>query len=368
MLIRSWLAAVMRGEGHGGPALATVQCDDLSEILAAANEEGVVALIHERLQHQEFTACLPSELIALFADSARLKAVQSMMREAEARRILKRLDQEGLPVLLLKGSALAYSIYDSPHLRECSDIDFLFATRQAAKQASDAICEAGYIQPGIAGELATYEMTCYRTRGSAAYLEADLHWGIGGSPVYADCFSFDGLLDASIPLPSLAPTARGLGLVHAYLHASMHRALNLWLGIGDRLKWLYDLHLIGERFTESEWEKLISICLEKKLCGTCLDGMQSAAELFHTSIPEGVRERLSQGTQSEPINMRRMRRWPYIQMMNLRALPGLKLKARWFRQRLIPSGGFLHHYYGKDQGRLLVLTRYLKKGFGHLWE
>ena len=363
MMIRSWLAAVMRGEA---PALALAEYKEPAEILAVADEEGVVALIHERLQHPELAAMLSPELLHRFADAARLKAAASMMREAECRRILKRLDQEGLPVLLLKGSALAYSVYASPHLRECSDIDFLFATRQAARQASDAICETGYTQPGIAGELATYEMTCYRTRDASAYLEADLHWGIGGSPIYADRLGFDELFQASRPLPSLASTARGLGLVHAYLHATTHRALNLWLGIGDRLKWLYDLHLIGQRFTDPEWENLVSVCLEKKLCGTCLDGLQSAADTFSTSIPNGVRERLSQGALKEPINMRRMRRWPYIQMMNLRALPGLKMKARWLWQRLFPSGRFLHHYYGKNQGRLMALTRYLRKGFSHL--
>ncbi len=364
MLIRSWLAAVMRGEG---PELALADCKDLSELLAVANEEGVVALIHERMQTPELAAKVPPELQVLFADRARLKAAQSMMREAEARRILKRLEQEGLQVLLLKGSALAYSVYAAPYHRECSDIDCLFASRQAAKQASDAICESGYIQPGIAGDLATFEMTCYRTRDSAAYLELDLHWGIGGSPIYADHFTFDELYEASMALPSLAPAARGLGLAHAYMHASMHRALNLWLGTGDHLKWIHDLHLLGERFTEGDWANLVSMCLEKKLCGTCLDGLRSAADTFHTPIPEGVRERLSQGSQKEPIDMQRMRHWPYIQMLNLRALPGLGLKARWFRQRLFPSGGFLHHYYGQDQGRLVAFSRYLRKGLSHLW-
>ena len=365
MLIRSWLAAVLRGEG---PALALADCKDLSEILAVADEEGVVALIHERMQTPGLAAKLPPELLGLFADLARLKAAQSMMREAEARRILKRLEQEGLQVLLLKGSALAYSVYAAPHLRECSDIDCLFATRHAAQQASDAICEGDYIQPGIAGELATFEMTCYRTRDSAAYLELDLHWGIGGSPIYADRFSFGELYQASMALPALAPTARGLSLAHAYLHASIHRALNLWLGTGDHLKWIYDLHLLGERFTQSDWENLVSMCLEKKLCGTCLDGLISAADTFHTAIPEGVREILSQGAQKEPINLRRMRHWPYIQLMNLRALPGLGLKARWLGQRLFPRRGFLHHYYGQDQGRLVAFIRYLRKGIGHLRE
>jgi hypothetical protein len=364
-MIRSWLAAVLRGEA---PDLGLVDCKELTEILAVANEEGVVALIHERMQHPVLAAALPQELRDQFAEAAQLKAGASLFREAECRRMLKRLAQEGLPALLLKGSALAYGVYASPCLRECSDIDFLFATRQAAKQAADILCEAGYIQAGIQGELATYEITCFRTLDSLAYLEMDLHWGIGSSPIYANCFNFNDLFKASIALPSLAPTARGLGLIHAYAHASMHRAINLWLGIGDHLKWLFDLHALGERFTPSEWEQLVAVCIEKQLCGTCLDGMQSAAATFHTSIPDGLRERLSEGALKEPIDMRRMRSWPYLQMMNLRAIPGWGLKARWLRQRVFPSGGYLHHYYGQGGGRLLAFTRYLKKGFGHLWE
>ena len=48
-------------------------------------------------------------------------------------------------------------------------------------------------------------------------------------------------------MPSL-PCSRthaawGLGAAHALLHACVHRASNLSAGLGDRLKWLYDLHL-----------------------------------------------------------------------------------------------------------------------------
>ncbi|MBL0311121.1 MAG: hypothetical protein IPP78_00115 [Holophagaceae bacterium] len=138
--------------------------------------------------------------------------------------------------------------------------------------------------------------------------------------------------------------------------------------MADYLKWIYDLHVLGQRFRELEWEHLVSVCLEKKLCGTCLHGMQSAIEIFHTSVPDGVRGRLSKGALKEPIDMGRMQSWLYLQRMNLRGLPGLWLKARWLRQRLLPSGGYLRHYYGKDQRRLMAFPRYLRKGFSHLWE
>lgn len=364
MLIRSWLAAVMRGEC---PELALADCKDLPEILAVADEEGVVALIHERLQTPELAAKLPPELLVLFAEAARWRAIQSMFREAECRRILKRLDQEGIPVLLLKGTALAYSVYAEPYLRERADIDFLFPTLKATQQAAKAICETEYTHPEIPGALSVYEMTCFRNRDTATYLELDLHWGIGGEVIYADRFTFDELFQASRALPSLAPTARGLGLVHAYLHATTHRAQLIRKGMADYLKWLNDLHLIGQLFTEAQWEELVSVCVEKKLCGTCLHGMQSASEMFHTSIPQGVCERLGQGSLTEPIDMKRMHSWLYLQRMNLHALPGVKLKAHWLRQRLLPSWGYLDYYYGQDQGRLVAFRRYLRKGLSHLW-
>jgi hypothetical protein len=363
MMIRTWLAAVMRGEC---PGAALPDCQGWSEILGVANEEGVVALVYERMNNPELAAAIPPELLGLFADAARVKAAESMFREAECGRLLERLEKEDLPVLLLKGSALAYGLYAAPYLRECSDIDLLFSTRAAAEQACAALCEAGRYQPGIAEKLGTYELTCTRTRNSPASLEVDLHWGIGSSPVYADRFGFDELFKASLALPSLAPTARGLGFVQAYLHASMHRVLNLWVGVGDRLKWLYDLHLMGQQFTEGEWAELVSVCREKQLCGPALDSLEAAAATFHTSIPEGVCGPLRQGAHTEPIDMQRIRHWTYIQMLNFRAMPGLSLKARWLGQRLFPSGNFLQHYYGNGQGRVATLSRHLKKGLYRL--
>ena len=362
-MIRSWLAAVIRLECPASPAAGDA---NPAELLRVAQEEGVVALVHERLQWPELASLVLPGLREAFAEAALEKAVQSLLRQAECRCILERLERAGLPVLLLKGSALAYWLYASPHLRDCSDIDFLFATREDTDHAAEILVENGYAVPAIAGDLVTYERTAYRAKDTATYLEADLHWGVGGAPVYGDRLRFEELHAESIPLPALAPNARGLGPVHAYVHAAIHRALQLWQGTGNRLKWLLDLHLLGGRFTEKDWEDLLSVCAERGLCGTCLDGLRGAADAFHTRVPEGVVELLEQGSRHEPLDLGRMGNWGYIQRMNLGALPTPGLKFRWLRQRLLPSAGFLRHQYGEAGGKRGALGRYLRKGWRNL--
>jgi len=49
-----------------------------------------------------------------------------MARVVELREVLAALAGAGLPVLLLKGAALAYTLYPEPHLRDRSDTDLLF--------------------------------------------------------------------------------------------------------------------------------------------------------------------------------------------------------------------------------------------------
>jgi hypothetical protein len=363
-MIRAWLAAVLRGKS---PTWAFAPDQDLTAIVRAAHDEGVVALIHERLQDAAHGLDVPAELRERIASAARTKAVQSLEREAQTRRILARLEQAGLRVLLLKGSALAYWVYDSPYLRECADIDLLFATRADAEQAAALLVELGYRSKAIPGDLTIYEVTCVRgDDDSPSYLEADLHWGIGCTAMFAGCFDFDELDAGSLPLPRLGPTARGLGPVHAYLHSCIHRILEVRRGRANYLKWLFDLHLLAQRFSAEDWESLVTLSEQKGLCGTCLHGLQAAADAFGTRMPPTVVPRLVAGQRGEAIDVARMGSWVYIQRMTLRALPSHAARLRWWAQRLWPQSGYLDAYYEGEQGKLKAFGRYVKRGLGNL--
>ena len=194
-------------------------------MLVAANTEGIAPLLHRESGSRKDHWELPETFEQGLAAATRVEVVSTLLRETESRRILLCLDEARLPALLLKGSALAYWAYDLPYLRPCVDIDFLFASYEAATAASLALQTLGYVplSRALPGNLTTFEVGCVRVvAGKEIWI--DLHWGVGGGPVFAGRLRVDELFAAAIGLPRLAPTARGIGPVHAYLHNSTHRA------------------------------------------------------------------------------------------------------------------------------------------------
>src|SRR5690606_3632525 len=141
---------------------------------------------------------------------SQIKGMQSLFREAHCRTILARLIEAGIPILLLKGSALAYWAYASPHLRECSDIDLLLRSRGDVDRATQ-ILEELHFKNGdrvLPGDLVCFELTCVGSIPSNAGLEIDLHWQLSSTPMFAFRFNWDELQRGSIELPLLAPGAR----------------------------------------------------------------------------------------------------------------------------------------------------------------
>ncbi len=349
-----------RGAAPGERPVWNAQLGDVEGMLAAATEEGVAALVYHEWSIARGAWHLPSAFEQGLAGATRNEVVSNLLREAECRRILECLAEVGLPALLLKGSALAYWAYDFPYQRPCVDIDFLLLSHDAAAMASLALRKQGYLplSRALPGDLTTFEMGCVRAAGGME-IWADLHWGIGGTPLFADRFRVEELFAASIPLPKLAPTARAIGPVHAYLHNTTHRALQLHLGTGDRLKWHYDLHRLAQKFSDGDWDQLAALCEQRALAGTCLDAMESSVAIFDTQVPQAVVRRLDIAKRAEKLDVRRLRSWKYMEYANFRALPTLEQRFRWLRQRLLPNRVYLEDMYG---GRWAGYGRYLRKG------
>jgi hypothetical protein len=364
-MIRSWLAALLRGEC---PPWAFGPDQDLARIVERADQEGVVALIHECLLDPKLAAVVPPELRERFTAAARAKAAQSLMREGECRRVLARLEQAGLPVLLLKGSALAYWAYPSPYLRECGDIDLLFRSRADVDRVVTILADLGFDlrERTLPGDLVCFELTCTRGSQAAPGLEIDLHWQLSSGPMFAFRFDFQTLWSASIALPRLAPSARGLSPVHAYLHASMHRVQNMVCGNEDVLKWLFDLKVLGDGFAASDWQQLAETALERGLAGVCGSAMDASAAVFRERVPARVRATLQEAARNEIMDVARMHQWSYIEWMNFRAFSSAGQRARWLRQRVLPDLAYLRERYGNGRGALSLMATRLRAGLRRL--
>lgn len=348
-LARPWLAAIICGNQPVRPPGAASS----AELVAAAQQEGVMALVNEQLSQAQkdkgHPACTTAqeELCNAFALAAREEVFVSMVQEVETRRLLVLMADAGIAGLLLKGSALAYWAYPAPHLRACSDVDLLLPSRKAAEELARRLCAegAGYERSNTSGELVAYELMCHRQISDALKLEVDIHWRLANSPLFSDAFTFDELMAESIALPKLGPDARGLGLVHACIHACVHRALNLSIGVDDKLKWLYDLEVLSSLFTQEDWQRMVDLSIRKCLAGVVLHALEAAATTFGRQLPEDVSKALKSAEKAEPLDAQSLSDWRYMQLKTFQSLPTLALRLRWLWQRVFPSRDYLASLY-----------------------
>ena len=355
---RNILAQLLAGQSID---LKAATDSELDALLAQAQREGVLALLGQRVAQ---ISNAPPGFLQAVAARERALAASSMLMQAECRRVLAALPSE-IPVLVLKGSALAYWLYPQPFLRECSDIDLLLPTRANAEHAAESLGALGYALHHQPDDLA-HELLCRRVLGNGMQVDLDVHWRLANAPVFADLFSFEELQAASIALPKLGPTARGLGPVHAFIHACLHRAINVYTGIGDRLKWLYDLHLLAGQFDAGDWQALEKTCVDRCISGVCAEGIEAAALWFGSIAPPTVLESLNAARAHDRLDARRMGEWRYMQWRNLAALPSLGARLRWLWQSLSPPTGYLEELYGPNQGRLRLLAERSRRAWQRL--
>jgi hypothetical protein len=338
--VKAWLAALLCS-AEPGPM------PDEAALLATARAEGVLALGHDRLRRSPAWTQYPETLRAALTRYAYQEVAVEMVRAAELREVLEALAREGLAVLLLKGAALAYTLYPEPHLRNRCDTDLLLPSREEAERAWRVLQTLGYQRPdAIPGDLLCSELGCYKTIQGGLTHVLDVHWRLSGATLFAERLTFAELAAAAVPILALGPQARGLSVVHALLLACLHRVAHSREGAADRLIWLYDIHRLTQRLTDEEWQQLATLAAERALCGPCCDGLSSARRWFGTTLPDEILSRLRAGADRERFDPGQIRQPWRLEWLTFRALPSIAMRLRWLGQYLFPNADFMRDQYG----------------------
>jgi hypothetical protein len=353
---RRWVAAVLCEE-----RAVELGSYSFAELIETAEYEGVLPLLDWRLRSNAAYSALPDEFRQPLGQRARASAAQSMLDAREIARVSVALDEAGFQTLLLKGPAFARWLYPQPYLRISSDIDLLFASRSEADRAATVAERLGYELAFSPGGM-VYEMSCRLVVDGEVRSELDVHSRLVNQEAYADRLGFDELWLASLALPGLPARVRGLSPVHALLHACMHRAHDLSLHRPDRLKWLYDIHLLIQSLDRTSWALFVAAAREKELCGVCLRSFDDSADWFASVIPEDVLSDLRQAAAAEAIDYRQLGDWRYMQWQSFKALPDMRARLRWLSERLLPSRSHMQELHGGSASLPTLMLRRLLRG------
>ena len=360
---RSWLLAAMSGEDL--PALQV----DAGAIESQAQEEGVLALLAAACSARG-DVVVPGLRDVLRSASMRETAIE-LERMAQAHRVLSALANASVDALVLKGTALAYWLFDAPAQRPRCDMDVLVASQAEAERAVSALKTVGYSLVAEIGVKASaeFEVALERHSPGGTVHTVDLHWRLLNHAVLSRGFGFDELQSHSIAIPKLHAQARGLGRVHALVHALLHRVTNFPSSKHNRLIWLYDIHLLAGGCSADDWQSFLRLCADKTMAAPCLDGLCASRDAFATTIPVGIEADLQAMAAGEAWTLDASLDQGAMDRAHLRALswPG---KIGWLWRKLFPSAEFMRYRYGASSSSGLLrayLQRWwigIKRGLG----
>jgi hypothetical protein len=155
---------------------------DWDYIIAIAGREGVTGLIYDRLKRNLWKQFIPEPVLARLKSIYYTYSAQNALFYEELTRVVAALDQERIPVIVLKGAFLAAAIYENIALRPMRDIDLLVKKEDRIKIIM-ILDKSGYrpISPvkEQLDDLFNYSITLTKSNvGIDRAITVDLHWHI----------------------------------------------------------------------------------------------------------------------------------------------------------------------------------------------
>jgi hypothetical protein len=326
-----------------------------AEFLDFTRRHCLQPIVYARLRSRPDWECWPPLVRDELVRETRRQAAVDACREAAVREALAALVAHGVAPLVIKGTALAYSHYPQPACRPRDDTDLLLRACDRATAAA-ALAGLGYApMNGVSGELISYQQMFVKPISGQLSHVLDVHWRVLNPQRFAGLFSYDEIAAAAVPLPALGPGARAPAAVHALLLACVHRLAHHQ--DGDRLLWLYDIHLLAAGLSPAEHDELVRLAAEKGVARLCVAGLSAAARWCGPVLPEAQLHALAELAAQEPSEgflHAGARRW-HLLRSDLAALDGWRLRLRLLREHLFPPAAYMLRRYGISRRWVLPL-------------
>jgi hypothetical protein len=218
------LACLHRDEGviaeHGLPVPDAAEWDALVDV---ATTQRVRPLLHRRLRSLAAAHAVPDRVLLQLDRVVRQIAFVNLNHLGEVRALAKTLAEVQIPLMVLKGVRLAAGVYESPSLREMTDVDVL-VHRQHLEPVVSAALARGY-RPlhgnAMAVDVTSGHHLTRLVKPPAAALE--IHWNV--TPAEGPCpIDPAGIWARAVPvtiggIDALGPCREDL-LLHLCYHAA----------------------------------------------------------------------------------------------------------------------------------------------------
>lgn len=284
MADNTWLTKqVFHGKPIGWPYRGEAESNGFFDFI---EHHGLIPLIHKMVNQGDSAEVWPEQLRLRIRQSAHQEAAMEILRKRELESVLAMLAKAGIAPLLMKGTPLAYGLYPDPILRPRIDTDMLIAPDDSKKVVS-LFNSLGYKQIfESSGEFHSSQTTFVKDEGIGSTHAYDLHWQISNnSRSFSKVLNYQYLVSRAEEVKSLGQEIITLNRIDALLLACFHRAGHFAM-TGDRLIWLYDIHLLSCDLDARQFDEFWDQAARLKIRYLCADAMLTAREWFNTPVPE----------------------------------------------------------------------------------
>jgi hypothetical protein len=214
---------------------------------------------------------------------------QVLAKTAELVRIVKRFEQNNIPVLPLKGPVLALQVYDDLGSRHVGDLDIMVPPDRV-KEAENLLVQQGYKRTHPDFHLTQKQYAVYvRNNHHFGYfckdrrIRVELHWRFGSNR-YLFPLRFDDLWRNRQTVRLGGADMASLSLEHTILFLCTHGAVHAWF----RLFWLNDIARIMIKNDSMDWNMLMQDAIRLGIGRMVAEGTILANQLLGSPLPEPV--------------------------------------------------------------------------------
>jgi hypothetical protein len=333
-------------------------CDDLETMfIRRAKYHGIIALLHERIPE---LSAWPAHVRDTIHQHALAQACWELCHQQVLREVITTLRTRDIEPVLFKGTALAYGLYVNPVLRSRGDTDMIVAPEDWGS-ASETLVALGFRRNmSVSGEFVSYQDSFTKEFESGDHT-IDLHRRINNSELLSHLFSYTELRGDACQLPALCKGALGVGPVHALLLACLHPATHIHnpyfvdevVHHGDnRLIWYYDVNLMTQSLTPTQWQDFVERAAAKGLCEISLKGLERAATYFGARCPEIVWRTLAKT--GEPVTIYLKASKLGQAWIDFSAISGLPNRLRFARELIFPPVAYMRAKYEQSSDAWLL--------------
>lgn len=246
---------------------------DWNNIIQKASNHKVAPMIYYRFGKDGITEYIPNEILLKLRKIYLAVLSKNMRIYKELSKLLKELNNENIPVIILKGAALAEMVYETIALRPMEDVD-LIVKGENIQKLNRILLGSGWENEEYLNPMGTHEKYSKHINYTNRIINIEIH------PKLYELPRLDPWANA-VGVKIASTDTFILGLEDFLMHLCLHLDDHYRTGLAFNLIWYLDIAKFIEHYKDDiNWDYIIETSKKHKVEGSMHRVLQAINEGF----------------------------------------------------------------------------------------